>query len=132
MQLYHIYLKTYKRQMNFAPPVNSVAWVECESLPQQKTDWLEFTYRMSMEKARIKTRLNGKNLELSSPHLLIKRPGDIIEHPEPVVLESYFRGWRIEHNFASLARAACRQLFAEIDGGPLQNHEIPRKISEVS
>ena len=51
---------------------------------------------------------------------------------EPVVLESYFRGWRIEHNFASLARAACRQLFAEIDGGPLQNHEIPRKISEVS
>ena len=90
MQLYHIYLKTYKRQMSFAPPVNSVAWVECESLPQQKTDWLEFTYRMSMEKARIKTRLNGKNLELSSPHLLIKRPGDIIEHPEPVVLESFW------------------------------------------
>ena len=90
MQLYHIYLKTYKRQMSFAPPVNSVAWVECESLPQQTTDWLEFTYRMSMEKARIKTRLNGKNLELSSPHLLIKRPGDIIEHPEPVVLESFW------------------------------------------
>ena len=50
---------------------------------------------------------------------------------EPVIPEPYFRGWRIEHDFETLAKTACRQLFAEMDGAPRKNHDIPRKISDI-
>lgn len=51
---------------------------------------------------------------------------------EPVVLEPYFRGWRVEHDFEILAKTACRQLFAEMEGARQQNYDIARQISEVS
>ena len=83
MPYYHIYLRTYERRFRFAPPVYSLALFNGLPMQYQKMDRLEFTYRLSTGIPQISLRVNGRSLELPAPHLLIKRPGDEIEHPAP-------------------------------------------------
>ena len=90
MPYYHIYLRTYERRFRFAPPVYSLALFNGLPMQYQKMDRLEFTYRLSTGIPQISLRVNGRSLELPAPHLLIKRPGDEIEHPAPAEQESFW------------------------------------------
>lgn len=90
MQRYNIYLRTYERRVHFAPPIRSIAWFDGEPVLHQKTDWLEFTYRLSASSPRLRLKVNGKSLEMPTPHLMVKRPGDVVEYQEPIVLEAFW------------------------------------------